>query len=309
MKSAVVFVLASMAVLSVNANGGGHGGGPGEGYGGGSGEDSGEDFGGLSCGGFDRDADDFYPRGCTCGTSRRGPCWGQIATSALQVGCAGTNSYLQCTGTVCAVATCPSGQVWNKTSNKCDVCRSDMQLSTDSQRCVCKAGTTFNRMSNACVACPTGFVQNADNCTCPATMALDCMNKACKACPANSNLTRGRCVCSATQFWDAIDWVCKDCPGSWVNVSASRRRVVQVCRCTGANQIFDRQNVKCFDCPTANPSTTADDDNDECKCNTGIRGQEFNMTTKACACERGQQPDATNTRCVRIPFSTTTKLP
>jgi len=277
MKSAFVLVLAAVAVFSVKANGGGD------------------------------PEDTFLARArCMCGTGYWNPCSRQSSTSTQQIGCPLTNSYLQCTGTSCAVANCTAGQVWNMTESKCDVCRSDMHVRADGQVCVCNQGTTFNFRNNSCVTCPANSVQTADNCTCPKTMVLDWKNNACKACPANSNLTRGQCVCSATQFWNANDWACEDCPGSWVNVSVSRRKVVQVCKCTGANQIFDRQNVKCFNCPTANPVTAADNDNDACLCNTGIRGQQFNMTTKACACERGQQPDTTNTRCVRIPWTTST---
>jgi len=283
MKNAAVLIFVAVAVFRVKANG-------------------------------TEDADDtFLARArCMCGKGYWNPCSRQSATSALQIGCPLTNSYLQCTGTACAVANCTAGQVWNMTEGKCDVCRSDMHVRADGQVCVCNQGTTFNFRNNSCITCPANSVQTADNCTCPKTMVLDWKNNACKACPANSNMTRGQCVCSATQFWNANDWACEDCPGSWVNVSVSRRKVVQVCKCTGTNQIFDRKNVKCFDCPTANPVTTADNDNDECLCNTGIRGQEFNMTTRACACERGEQPDAaTNTRCVRIPWttSTTTKKP
>jgi hypothetical protein len=214
---------------------------------------------------------------CYCG---RNSC--PSATGAQVVGCPNTNSFRQCTGAVCAVQSCPLGQVWSFLKNACSACDAGKHIAANLQVCVCNQGTTLDSRTGACVACPSAGIQEADRCYCPSNLARDYANNVCKACPADAPLGReGKCVCtSATLFFNPSTWTCSACPGTSVQSGRNRK---SSCRCTGANQILYKQNLTCYTCPAG---TTADRDNDECQCarNTGLK---FDHVTGTCVCRFG----------------------
>jgi len=255
----------------------------------------------ANCHGGDFGGD--FEEGCTCGKAtlsrRSNPCYHNAST--YQLGCFGTNQYLQCSNRNCSNQTCPTNQVWNLTQGACAACSTGYHVKADGQRCVCNEGTTFNYSSRACAPCPTGATQLADNCTCPNTTVLDRRTNACRPCPANSIKTREGCRCVNNTFWNAEAWACQDCPGQWYNVSVGHRRTVEVCLCNAtAQQIFYLPTVSCFTCPTG---TTASRDNSVCLCS--IRGQWFNYATGQCECQPEFQPNSAGNRCVWSGAATT----
>jgi hypothetical protein len=222
-------------------------------------------------------------------------------------GCPYTNQYVQCTSQVCAVQTCPTGQVWNQTLNACAQCAEGMHVAANLQVCVCNQGTTFDPWNRTCLACPTDSTQEADRCYCNATKSFDSTENACKDCPEGSTLINffryRQCRCNSTQFWNEADWACQNCPGEWLPKQSRRpfffRQPAARCTCTGTNQIFDRKTVTCFQCPTG---TTASRDNANCICPN--RFQFFNVETRLCECAKGLVADSVGTGCVRPAVTT-----
>jgi len=235
-------------------------------------------LGGLAVnadGGFE-EGDSAEEGRCSCG---RGTC--AKVTGSQAIGCPNTNSFRQCNGANCTVQTCPSGQVWSFTKSACSQCDAGKQVSTNLQVCVCKTDTTWNEDTQACGPCPSGATVQPDRCFCNSSLyALDEANNECKACPTGATLKYGDCVCNnATQFFSEASWTCNACPGTL----EGPRRGRYSCSCKINNQVFNEENVSCYTCPVG---TTADKDNDECKCapNTGL---EFDFSTGVCACEPG----------------------
>lgn len=287
MKAELACVL--LVAVAVNAGGGGGQGGP-------------ISPGGLllglgRCGGASggfRSGPYEYGR-CACATGRSNAC--RFATGSQIKGCPNTNQYLQCTGTVCANQTCPSGQVWNRTLNACAACGDGLHVAANLQICLCNQGKTFAR-NGTCVDCPTGAVNEADQCYCAATKVFDSNTYSCRDCPAGSAVnTKQQCQCtSATQLWSDVDWTCKDCPGEWIPKQSSPRRPnfnppQSRCSCTGATPVFDDDAVACYACPA-----DATLRNGRCICNS--RFQFFNVATKKCECPKGYIAQPTGGGCV-----------
>jgi len=306
MKTALACIfLAALAVNAHEEGGEGRFGGGAGPFGGGPGPFGGDGgfFGGEG-GFFGGKGDGFGSFGgrCACATGRLNSCKGVVGS--VVKGCPGTNKFLQCTDEVCANQTCPAGQVWNRTQNLCAACAQGMHVAANLQVCVCDEGTTMRNRS--CAACPTDAVVEADRCYCNISKAFDMKTYACRACPVGSTLRYRQCVCNTTQFWNENTWACENCPGEWLpkQIRGRPRIAVTKCTCNGTNQIFDRENVKCIDCPAG----TKPRDNSVCVCVNAL--QILNKQTNVCECIRGFMADAAGTGCVRIPrVSTTTAAP
>jgi len=273
----VLGVVTLLGGVAVSAHGGGGGGGGG--FGGGSPESS--------------SMDEPIRRGtCVCQAAfRRTPASCSGVTGSQVVGCPNTNSFRQCTGTVCAVQACPTGQVWNYVKNACSACDTGKVVSADLQVCVCKQGTTFDSNTQTCVACPTGATVEAELCYCPSTLARDFTTNTCKACPAEAPLRGNQCQCTnATLVFDQSTWTCKACPGTSGGFGRGFRSYE--CRCTGPNQIFYKRTASCFTCPTG---TTASRDSCICPSNSNLY---FNYVSGACACKAGYTKNASGTCAV-----------
>jgi len=235
--------------------------------------------------------------GCKCVTGRHNPC--NFNASTYQIGCRGSNQYIQCNNLTCSNATCPANEVWNNTLGACATCPAGYQVRTDGQRCVCNTGTTFNITSRACGACPKNAVIQTDRCFCPNTTVFDPLTNDCRVCPTSSIQEHARCDCVNNTFWNAAVWQCQGCPGEWVSVG--HRSKEQQCVCNGTNAIFNQLTVVCFTCPTG---TTPSYDKSACECN--IHGQYFDSTTNNCQCAPGHALNTAN-KCERV--TTTTASP
>lgn len=279
------YVIAMCALLegtSVSAHGGGS-----RGRGGGSG-------GSGSSGGFGSSSGDgsFGKRGrCYC--DWRSPCTG--TTPSQVIGCPNTNSFLQCTGTACAVQACPTGKVWDYLKNACSECDAGKHISlSNGQVCVCNQGTTLDPRTNKCVSCPSAAITETDRCFCPSNLALDSTNKVCKACPAEAPIRGSKCLCtSPTLFFNQDTWTCTSCPGTLVG--PLRRYQSYSCSCNGANQIFYKKNASCYTCPAG---TTAS--REKCLCPRNSR-QKFDYTSGTCACAFGQTLNASGVCAINPP--------
>jgi len=289
MNTLLVLAVVLLATLSVNAHGGGGGGGGKGGRGRGPPFPFPPLYPGIRGRGF-----------CDCRGGRFNLCSG--LTGTRDVGCPNTNQYRRCTNQVCAIETCTSGQVWDSTLNACAPCAAGMHVAANLQVCVCDQGTMFDFDNKTCVDCPKDSTQEADTCYCPQTKAFDSTENACKDCPLGSIFTRQlRCQCNASQFWNEGDWACQNCPGAWSPKQTRKPwfRPGSTCQCTGENQIFDRETVKCFPCPTG---TTASRDNSYCGCPNQY--QIFNKATSKCECKEGLVADSAGTGCVRPAITT-----
>jgi len=237
---------------------------------------------------------------CQCSNGgRRSTCG--YNSSSYQVGCGGTNQYLQCNNNICSNQTCPTNQVWNSTQGACAACATGYQLSNNSQHCVCARGTStqYNFFNESCIACPTNSVVQQYSCSCSNTTVFDPNTYACRACPVSSVMEGQFCKCVNGTFWNAGAWQCQACPGTLSNVTDGSRygnqRTKQICTCNGTNQIFYAQNVTCLTCPTSITTVQPKGKFQGCVCN--IRGQYFNYTTSLCQCGGGVSLNANGTAC------------
>jgi len=217
-------------------------------------------------------------RSCVCG-NRWNPCSGNVGNKI--VGCPSTNGYISCTNTNCALVTCPTGQVWNQTTSKCQTCPQGMHVTSDNQRCACNLNTTLNSTTRTCVRCPNSATVLPDRCYCAKPLALNRLTNTCQACPGTSRLDDDQCKCtSSSTFFNRVAWACQQCPAQLVLPVGGKGR--PRCRCTGQNEIFYLPTFSCYKCPAG---TIPDQDGDECSCS--VSGQRFDMSSQACQCRPG----------------------
>jgi len=251
----VASIVASLALLSVHA-------------------DSNEDNSGES-------------RSCWC-NPRQNYCATNVGTN--NIGCPNTNSFIQCSNTLCTALTCPVGQVWSTTLNACASCPAGQHLHPTGRFCVCDSGKTLNRATLTCDPCPSGSNILTDSCYCPRTYVVDRTQNKCSQCPvaAPSYGDDDECRCAGALFWNKATFTCQQCPGTAQLVSPRKQKYR--CVCSSPTDVFDEDTVTCFTCPNNAYRT-----NEGCRCN--MYNQVFSKVTKQCACKSGMRLNAAGTAC------------